>query len=93
MARRSRIDRLIELLLFRFYANKIRSTMGGGNAQKSAMSRQKNADKKSSEGKGGGGKAAMEARKGGDMSSAMEAAAAERAAVKAKREAKVAAGK
>ena len=63
-------------------------SMGGGNAQKSAMSRQRNNEKKAAEGKGGGGAAGMQARKGGDMKAAMEAAAAERAAVKAKREAK-----
>lgn len=62
--------------------------MGGGNAQKSAMSRQKNDAKAAAEGKGGGGKAGMAQRSGGDMKASMEAAAAERAAVKAKREAK-----
>ena len=45
--------------------------MGGGNAQKSAMSRSKNADKAALAGRGGGGAAGMEKRSGGDMGSAM----------------------
>lgn len=62
--------------------------MGGGNAQKTAMSRKKHQDKIDGEGKGGGGKAGMEARKGGDMAKEMEKAQAERARVKALREVK-----
>lgn len=62
--------------------------MGGGNAQKTAMSRQRHQAKLDAEGKGGGGKAGMEARKGGDMASAMAAAQAERERVKKAREEK-----
>ena len=64
--------------------------MGGGNAQKSAMARQKNAEKASAASKGGGGKAGMEARKGGDQGAAQAAAQAERARIKALREEKAA---
>ena len=62
--------------------------MGGGNAQKTAMSRQKHLAKEEAKGKGGGGKSGMEARKGGDMVSAMAAAQAERERVKKLREEK-----
>ena len=64
--------------------------MGGGNAQKSAMSRQKNAEKAAAGANAGGGKAGIDKRATSDMGSAMAAAQAERAAVKAAREAKAA---
>ena len=62
--------------------------MGGGNGQKSAQARERNAAKKRQAGSGGGGKAGMDARKGGDMETAKAAAAEERARIKAAREAK-----
>mmetsp|Transcript_1619 Transcript_1619/g.2248 ORF Transcript_1619/g.2248 Transcript_1619/m.2248 type:complete len:111 (+) Transcript_1619:1189-1521(+) len=62
--------------------------MGGGNAQKTAMARQKHAEKEASQRNAGGGKKGMEARSGGDMSAAMAAAQAKREEVKKKREEK-----
>ncbi|EOD20147.1 hypothetical protein EMIHUDRAFT_117742 [Emiliania huxleyi CCMP1516] len=58
--------------------------MGGGNAQKSAMARQKNAEKAAKEGQGGGGAAGMKARSAD--SSVHAAAIAERSALQAQRE-------
>jgi len=92
-----KVGRLFRLILFFFFLGGVtcRShhgwhtfAMGGGNAQKTAMSRQRHAAKEAEKGKGGGGKAGMEARKGGDMASAMAAAQAEREKVKQLREAK-----
>jgi len=60
--------------------------MGGGNAQKTAMSRKKHLEKAESEGRGGGGKAGMVARSGANMAEAMAAAQAERERVKKLRE-------
>lgn len=61
--------------------------MGGGNANKTAMSRARHLEKSAKEKNSGGGKAGKEARSGVNQQEAMAAAAAKRAEVKAKREA------
>lgn len=61
--------------------------MGGGNANKTAMSRAKHMEKANKEKNSGGGKAGKEARSGVNQQEAMAAAAAKRAEVKAKRDA------
>ena len=54
--------------------------MGGGNAQKSAMARQRNAAAAAAEGKGGGGTAGM-AERGGDTAAKIAASQAEKTAL------------
>lgn len=62
--------------------------MGGGNANKTAMSRAKHMEKASKAKNSGGGKDGLKARTGVNQQEAMAAAAAKRAEVKAKRESK-----
>jgi hypothetical protein len=62
--------------------------MGGGNAQKTAISRAKHLAKQEAEKDSGGGKSAMEARKGAGMVEAMAEAQKKREEVKKKREEK-----
>jgi hypothetical protein len=67
--------------------------MGGGNAQKTAISRAKHLAKQESEKNAGGGKVAMEARKGAGMEEAKAEAQKKREEVKKKREEKENKGK
>jgi hypothetical protein len=62
--------------------------MGGGNAQKTAISRARHLAKSDAQKNAGGGKAGKEARTGGNMNEAMAKAQAEREAVRKKREEK-----
>ena len=59
--------------------------MGGGNASKTAISRQRHLDKAAQEKNSGGGKSGMAARQGGNMAEAMAEAQKKRAEVAAKR--------
>ena len=60
--------------------------MGGGNAQKTAKSREKHNEKAAATKNAGGGAAGLAVRKGGDMAAAMAEAQAKREMTKKLRE-------